>query len=119
MLVPDAITPVTNGNTAAPADEKLAIQPTAPTMSSGGRTPPAWFMTIGKMGPRRKPTHATVTPPPTSDGTSHTTSSSPSVRSMYRKMTRDWPSCGGCGQPFIRDMKIRIKGGERRGGPSC
>ena len=80
MLVSAAIAPVTNGNTAAPAEPKLAIHPTAPAMSSGGKTPPAWFMTIGKIGPRKSPTSETATAPLRKEGTSHRTSDSPIVR---------------------------------------
>ena len=80
MLVPAAIPPVMNGNTAEPAEPKLAIHPTAPAMSSGGRTPPAWFMTMGKMGPRKRPTRETATAPPIREGTNQTTRESPRVR---------------------------------------
>ena len=41
MLVPDAIAPVMKGNTAPPAEPKLAIQLTEPDMSSGGKMRPA------------------------------------------------------------------------------
>ena len=75
MFVPDAIAPVMNGNAAAPAALKLEIQPIAPEMSSGGRMRPAWFMTIGKMGPRKKPTKETQIALDMRWGTSQTTSS--------------------------------------------
>ena len=76
MLVSDAIAPVMNGNTALPAEPKLAIQLTEPEMSSGGRMRPAWFIAMGKIGPRKKPTKETATASPTSRGTCQTTSSS-------------------------------------------
>ena len=76
MLVPEAIAPVMNGNAAAPAAPKLEIQPILPEMSSGGRIDPAWFMTIGNMGPRKNPTKATQIAEERRCGTSQTTSSS-------------------------------------------
>ena len=76
MLVSDAIAPVMNGNTALPAEPKLAIQLTEPEMSSGGRVRPAWFIAMGKIGPRKKPTKETATSSRTSRGTCQTTSSS-------------------------------------------
>ena len=75
MFVPDAIAPVMNGNAAAPTAPKLAIQPMPPAMSSGGRTEPAWFMTIGKIGPRKKPTKEMQMALEIRCGTSQTTSS--------------------------------------------
>lgn len=59
MFVPDAITPAMKGNAAAPAAPKLEIHPMLPEMSSGGIIVPAWFMTMGKIGPRKKPTNDT------------------------------------------------------------
>ena len=75
MLVPDAIAPVMNGNAALPAAPKLVIHPILPEMSSGGKTVPAWFITIGKIGPRKKPTKDTQTAEEMRLGTSQTTSS--------------------------------------------
>lgn len=75
MPVFDAMAPVTNGNTAAPAAPQLAIQPTPPEMRSGGRMRAAWFVIIGNIGPKKKPTKETHTASAMSDGTSQTTSS--------------------------------------------
>ena len=77
-LIPvfDAIAPVMNGNTAAPAAPQLPVQPIAPEIQSGGRMRPAWFMRMGNMGPRKKPTKETQIAPDNRLGTSHTTSSS-------------------------------------------
>ena len=75
MLVPEAIAPVMNGNAAAPAAPKPVIQAMPPEMSSGGRIAPAWFMTMGKTGPRKKPTKAIQTALDMRCGTSHTASS--------------------------------------------
>ena len=76
MSVPDAIAPVMNGNTSEPTDPKLEIQPMPPEMSSWGRTRPAWFITIGYMGPRKKPTKEMLTALEMRCGTRQTTSSS-------------------------------------------
>ena len=72
----DAIAPVMKGKTAAPAAPQLPTHPMAPDMQSGGRTRPAWFMRMGKMGPKKKPTKETQIAPDSRLGTSHTTSSS-------------------------------------------
>ena len=76
ISVPDAIAPVMNGKTSEPTDPKLEIQPILPEMSSGGRIDPAWFMTIGNIGPRKNPTKATQIAEERRCGTSQTTSSS-------------------------------------------
>ena len=76
MSVPDAIAPVMNGKTSEPTDPKLEIQPMPPEMSSWGRTRPAWFITIGYMGPRKKPTKEMQTALEMRCGTRQTTSSS-------------------------------------------
>ena len=75
MLVPDAIAPAMNGNAAAPAAPKLVTNPTDPEMSSGGSMFPAWFMTMGKTGPRKKPTKQTQTADAMRLSTCQTTSS--------------------------------------------
>ncbi len=46
-----------------------------PVSSHGGSTRAAWLMTMGYMGPSSRPTKEMATPPPMSEGTSHTTSS--------------------------------------------
>ena len=70
-----ASAPVMNGSTALPACETPAIQPMLGVRSHAGRMRPAWFMAMGKKGPRRTPTRDTATPPPMREGTSQTTSS--------------------------------------------
>lgn len=81
MPVFDAMAPVTNGYTAAPAAPQLAIQPTPPEIRSGGRMRAEWFVMIGIMGPRKNPTNDTAMASAMSDGTSHTTSSSLQTKS--------------------------------------
>ncbi len=73
---------MTNGKTAAPAAPQLPAQPIAPEMQSGGRTRPAWFMRMGKMGPRKKPTKEMEIAPANRFGTNQTTSS--------RLVAREW-----------------------------
>lgn len=71
-----ANTPVMNGRTAGPTCPTPAIHPMAAGSIQRGRTRLAWFMVIGKRGPRRAPTRATATALPKREGMSHTTSSS-------------------------------------------
>ena len=77
-LIPalEAIAPVMNGKTAAPAAPQLPAHPIAPEMQSGGRMRPAWFIRMGKMGPRKKPTNEMEIAPAKRFGTNQTTSSS-------------------------------------------
>ena len=91
----EAIAPVMKGSTAEPAAPRgprlsqlmactiipgvtqpvPAIQPIDPVKRYPGRIRLAWFIAIGKKGPNRNPTSDTAIAPPTSEGTSHTTSS--------------------------------------------
>ena len=71
----EEIVPVMNGNTAAPAAPQLPVQPIAPEIQSGGRMRPAWFMRMGNMGPRKKPTKETEIAPANRFGTNQTTNS--------------------------------------------
>jgi hypothetical protein len=76
-LIPvfEAMAPVIKGNSALPAWPKPAIHPIDPDKSHRGTIRPAWFMTMGYMGPRTTPIKETETAPPMRDGTNHTTSS--------------------------------------------
>jgi hypothetical protein len=70
-----AIAPVRKGRRALPADPNPAIQPTAPVKIHGGRIRDDWFITIGNIGPRRRPVIETATALPMRDGTNQITNS--------------------------------------------
>ena len=72
----DASKPVRNGSTAEPAWPTLAMYPRQPVRSQRGRMVVEWFMRMGNMGPKKKPTKETAIASPTRDGTSQTISSS-------------------------------------------
>ena len=56
----DAKRPVRNGKMAEPACPAPAIFPAQPAISHLGRVVVEWFIRIGNIGPRRRPTTATA-----------------------------------------------------------
>ena len=65
-----------NGRTAEPAWPAPAIYPAQPVMSHGGRMVVEWFMRMGNIGPRRRPTREIATAFWMSEGTNQTVTSS-------------------------------------------
>lgn len=68
----DAKTPIMNGTSAEPACPKPAIQAMHPVRIQGGRIQPAWFITIGYVGPTSRPMKLTATASAIRDGISQT-----------------------------------------------
>lgn len=63
--------PVASGTSASPMSAILTIQPIAPDSKCGGRNVPHWFMIIGNIGPRNRPTREIATAEGISFGTTH------------------------------------------------
>lgn len=68
--------PVMNGRTAEPAWPAPAMYPEQAVMSQRGRMVVEWFMRMGNIGPRRRPTKETATAFSISEGTTQTVTSS-------------------------------------------
>ena len=81
-----------NGNSADPANPKLAIHPMEPVNNHDGRSFPVSFISIGYIGPRKKPTRDTAIASPMRDGTSHTISSS-LKREFFQELSLDFSLC--------------------------
>ena len=64
---------------------KLPIHAIEPVSSQCGTILPVSFITIGYMGPRKKPTKEMAIASPISEGTSHATSSSLGIKSVVFK----------------------------------
>ena len=61
--------PVMKGTMAVPIRPKLVIQPIDPDNIWPGINLPHWFMIIGNMGPKNRPTSEMATASPTREGT--------------------------------------------------
>ncbi len=82
--------PVMKGRTAEPACPAPAMYPAQPVISHLGRMVVEWFMRMGNMGPRRRPTRETAMAFWTSEGTSQTVISSLMPQSHGQRPCRIW-----------------------------